>query len=159
MIDRIEPHLLTVKALSLYGYGAFYLMMALWIISRGLREPGTFSRWRSDSGVMVPGRVILGIFLLFATFREWDIAYNRLVHKDNAVGLSAAVTDWNSVVPVAVGVLFGLWATIRFIRNDVGEQKKGEPVVTAIERTADAMERQADATEALVEQGANGKET
>lgn len=106
-------HLKTVKAIVIALYGALYLIMAIWLIARGSQE---------DWGRRVPGRVVLGTFLLFSCYREWDTTIVLLRYGRTAQATQANTDAW-SVVPPMIGAIFGVWAAYRFFRNTVGSSE------------------------------------
>ena len=110
MSDHLSDHFKTVKAGVIALYGALYLIMAVWLIIRGSQE-----EW----GKRVPGRVVLGVFLLFSCYREWDTTY-VLLRYGRTQQATIANTDAWSVIPLVIGSLFGAWAAYRFFRNTVG---------------------------------------
>lgn len=127
-----------LKAMMGGLYGGLYIIMAVWLIIRGSRE-----NW----GRRVPGRVVLGVFLIFSCYREWDTVY-VLLRYGRTSQATIANTDVASVLPLVIGGVFGIWAAYRFFRNTVGSDAPSEP-----DRVADATERIATATEIIAEQG------
>ena len=107
-------HLKTVKAIVIAVYGLLYLIMAIWLIVRGSQE---------DWGRRVPGRVVLGIFLVFSCYREWDTTYS-LIRYGRTSAATVANTDAWSVLPLMIGAVFGIWAAYRFFRNTVGSSER-----------------------------------
>lgn len=126
MIDEIGQHLSTIRATAVAGLGTINLILGVWLIWIGLNDKPFFiwRGWSRVSDAHIPGRIVLGIYFLFYVFREWDVAVNRI--KYGGGGKSAdAVNDWNSVVPVVIGVaVFGIWSVIRFARGDIGDRSK-----------------------------------
>lgn len=113
---RLDDHLSAIKGIIIAGYGAIILIMAVWIIYRGSHE---------DWGKRIPGRVVLGLFLLHLVYWIGDVTVILLRYGRSARATESATDPW-SVYPLAVGLVFGIWAAIRFFRNTVGSPTNGE---------------------------------
>lgn len=125
-MNNLSPSLNTARALGVGLYGVLYLIMGIWLLRRGcaqrpfLRWRRRFWRGRQVATFRLSGRIPLGIFLLFASWRNLDVTQARLRFGPGPEA-SRVVNDWDSVGLVLVGAIFGIWSAIRFLRNDVGD--------------------------------------
>lgn len=128
------------------GYGLLLMVLGIWLIIRGLRER-PIARKRRFFIPILRGRIVLGLFLIFAAFPHVDFGLNRLL-IDDADRRVEANNDWNTIIPIVFGLIFAVWSFVRFWNNDINDRPDER-----VDRVADAEERIASATEQIAEQG------
>lgn len=121
-MSYIADHINTIRAVDISWYGLIYFVTAITLLWRGFKQR-PFIYWQPVGKTwrwpVIPGRIPAGIFFLFACHREWDTAFNR-VRWGGGVKSAEQVNDLNSVIPLTIGCLFGVWWIVRLIPQRCG---------------------------------------
>lgn len=95
-----------IRVYLLVALAAIMGALGLWLLVRGAKERPL---WRP-----IPGRIVLGTFLVLYAANDIDRAQARFRH----IG-STALADAESVSLVVAAVLCGIWTIVRFWRGDM----------------------------------------
>lgn len=114
--DRIALH-----AYGQFGLGALLLFLGIWTLERGVWQRPFLTRRPPWPWPIIPGRIPFGLFLILTSWPVMEFGVNRLrdLSPDQRISEN---NDWNTVVPIYLGLICAAWTVMRFVRNDLGDR-------------------------------------
>lgn len=114
---------ISLHAYGQFGLGLLLLFLGIWTLARGIDQRPFLARRPPWPVPIIPGRIPFGGFLILTSWPVMEYGINRF--RDLTLDeRMASNNDWNTIVPIYLGLICAAWTVVRFVSNDLGDRDR-----------------------------------